>query len=766
MLIVAAVHAAIVFPIFLDHDAIVADAEKVAVDANARGPRSPGNDLTRLFLPMRVDRMLVSDRLGRTPGWDERGFLGRPLVGNSQASLNYPPLLLLGFDRSPAALGRLTAIHLVWLGIGGVVLARSLGMGAAGSTIAGIIISANPYVLAQFAEGHLPHIWTVAWFPSIIAFLVRARPIDALLAAAAIALSFLAGHVQEWWYLQTTAFAVLAVHAIRGRPEARSRLLCGLAAWATAAGLIAIELLPSLAALESTPRGESGGGSTAAGYALSPLHWLQLVDASRLGGPWDHRGPGNHWETLLSIGLPGFLAVLASLADGSTRRDHRGWIVALAVALWFAAGPGRGLYDLLASTIPMLGAFRVPARCLFLAAIPAGVLAGWAVDRPVSRTASLASTSACLLLLTISWILDSPSSADPGRTASALIACLAGGVALRAMSCRWTRAGRSIAWVWVAWVAVDAIDAGRSTLPISRMDDWIRPEAIAAAEAIREDARLLGRDPRVRADDLRFDDLHAAIAGIAKVNVGDSFQLERSARLYRRLYRIFDPGADDVLPDDSRPSDALLDELARKLLDITGVTHLAAGPKLPGLLEGLPVIGGFGDGDRRITVLRNPSALPRAFVVGRARSPSNSPRPVEDLLALDPRSEVLLAADPLPPGRRARFRAAEIEADRVDSRRIRLDLEAPGFLVTTDAWAPGWTATINGSTVSTVAGNVGLLVVPIARSGSTVIELEYHPPMLGVGRWITALAACVWMFALIRVGRRRVLRRSIVRYSS
>src|SRR5947209_4647079 len=72
---------------------LVVDSRRATIDYASKYPeRTPGNDLTSVFFPRFV---LITDHLqhfGRFPLWDNSGFGGRPLVGNPQAGLFYPPL--------------------------------------------------------------------------------------------------------------------------------------------------------------------------------------------------------------------------------------------------------------------------------------------------------------------------------------------------------------------------------------------------------------------------------------------------------------------------------------------------------------------------------------------------------------------------------------------------------------------------------------------------------------------------------------------------
>ena len=118
----------------VEPSALIVDASHPSVDhARVVEDVSPGNDLTRLFLPhhLAIARHLSVE--GHVPGWDDRGFGGRPLVGNPQAGLFYPPVWIAWRSGAPSALGWITVGHLVWASLGTFFLARTLKMGVWGA---------------------------------------------------------------------------------------------------------------------------------------------------------------------------------------------------------------------------------------------------------------------------------------------------------------------------------------------------------------------------------------------------------------------------------------------------------------------------------------------------------------------------------------------------------------------------------------------------------------------------------------------------------
>ncbi|HMB07649.1 MAG TPA: hypothetical protein VKP69_28445, partial [Isosphaeraceae bacterium] len=210
-------------------DHLIADGERPSVDYNLRDdPRVVGNDLTSFFLPHSAHVADEIRRSKRLPFWDRSGFAGRPMVGNPQGGLFYPPVWLAWAARSPAAPGWLTVGHLAWGGLGAYVLARGLGIGRPAATIAAGCFQASPYLLAHTFEGHYPHVWAACWYPWAFWAFLQGRKGEArgvLALPPVLALMFLAGHPQEWYYLVFalsiwTLFDALRAGSKRGRAAA------------------------------------------------------------------------------------------------------------------------------------------------------------------------------------------------------------------------------------------------------------------------------------------------------------------------------------------------------------------------------------------------------------------------------------------------------------------------------------------------------------------------------------------------------------------
>jgi hypothetical protein len=280
----------------------------------------------------------------------------------------------------------------------------------------------------------------------------------------------------------------------------------------------------------------------------------------------------------------------------------------------------------------------------------------------------------------------------------------------------------------------------------------------------------LGTEPdqpaaRIKARDSFYGDLPAALHGIEKTNVDDAFQLDHAAWLYETLY----PVASHIRPMAERRMSATEREAWRRIrqavLDRMSVGFLVsdrveADPPWPVAAEGTW-------GASRFVIQRNPSAMPRAYVVPRVTVLPDDPRVVLSSMAdLDPRRSVVMTADPLAglaPGPRQPFTAAGWTSVDPDRPSLVVTTRAPGLLVLADTWMPGWAATVDGRPAPVLRGNHAQRVVPLPDPGRHAIVLRYHPPGLVLGRVVSLASATIWMGLIIRRSRSRPERRSAIR---
>ena len=783
-------------------DGLIVDGERASLDYNQRDdPRVVGNDLTSLFLPHNAHVAAQVRRLGRVPGWDARGFAGRPMIGNPQGGLFYPPVWLAWGARTPSALGWLTVGHLLLGGWGVYVLARGLRMGRPAATVAAGCFEASPFLVAQTFEGHYPHVWAACWYPWAFWAFLRLRQGDArgaLWLPPILALMFLAGHPQEGYYLVFTLSVWTLYDALRAaRSNQWRRSAVTILAWGglvgLSLGLVAVELLPDMAAQAWMPRGGRVGNGTANRYLLHVNNLWQLLSPAALGGPAEYFGNDNYWETVLSIGLAPLVLVMVAVAYHRDRTQTRAWLALILSAVVFAGGRKLGLFAVLADLVPGMNRFRVPARALFLANLGAAVLAGLGVEalgrlatdserwerfhRQARRGATIVA-SGLLVGLAVAWSVPArlPTPPDPSGP------YVFGRLAMRnglGEADRFGLAATQVVQSGAFWFALGGTALALTLARLGRPRFADRRGAVVAAALgaialaelgwqgaalvqVAPADRFLGRDPisaalakaeppvagpfRVRTRDLLYPDLSAWSNGFEKVNINDWFQIGHAADLYQTLYPLlYAPLTPNAAEPMSAPAARAHAEIRQGVLDRLGVAFLVS-DRVEAEPVWRPVSSGTWRG-LRFTVHANPTVLPRAYVVPRAFPADGDASTLLPLFrVIDARQAVILPADPLPAiGPRQAFRTASYASADPYRVTVRVATEAPGLLVIADTWMPGWTARVDGRPVPILRGNLAQRVVPLPDVGTHKIVLTYSPPGFALGLAFTGFSALAWL---------------------
>jgi hypothetical protein len=777
---------------------LLADGSRPSIDhAERGGTRGLGNDLTRVALPRFLMILRQWSETGKVPLWDPSGFAGRPLIGNPQAGLMYPPYWVALASGRPASLGWLTVGHLIWAGLGVYGLARAIGLGRWGAAFAGGCYEASPYLIGHTAEGHYAHVWGACWYPWAFWAVIAARRgsrFGLWSLPVVLALSFLTGHPQEWYFLVLALAAWAGFDAIedlraRGPAVAAWGLLVGAGLLALSLGPCAAELVPGLTARGWLLEQEGAGAGQVSRYFVHSINLVQLLDPFALGRPWDYRGHDNYWETVFSIGLVPLVLGFVGASRHPDRPMARrlAWLVV--VALVFAAGQRLGLYSLARMTIPGVDRFRVPSRTLFLASLGGALLAGaglnelssgrlatseWAGLRERLRRALLIVGGSVLAIGLVSvFVVEESATRGWGsekRTTTRTRARRAElNTAVRAVAAVGEVGAEPIFWMSLAGMAAgvslasrlgarrDVLAWGLGSLGLVELSLYARAILVCApVTAFLGSDRVLnevqrgteGESGRFRAASIGtlLPDLTAMASGLEKTNVNDSFQIRHAADIYERLYPFLEPF--HRRETDEWPMDRAVWEhrarLARTVLDLMSVRVLVADRDVsplgldPGMAAPTP-----GDEPR---VWKNPTALPRAYVTPRAVTMRDDPALILHRLGIEgPREGVVMTThDPLAPGDRQSYTPASFDQTDPDRVVVRVTTSAPGLLVVGNTWMPGWSATVDGVATAVLRGNHCQQVIPLAGAGSHTVVLEYRTPGLGLGIGLSLVCLLGW----------------------
>jgi hypothetical protein len=163
-------------------------------------------------------------------------------------------------------------------------------------------------------------------------------------------------------------------------------------------------------------------------------------------------------------------------------------------------------------------------------------------------------------------------------------------------------------------------------------------------------------------------------------------------------------------------------------------------------------------------LLRNANSLPRAYVLPlpQAFSPArHAGLTATQLVAnpdMDPHSMVLIENDPTvaaePTGDVQATAATRVEDVGPNEVRVTATADAPSFLVLTDFYHRGWTASVDGQPAKVLIANALFRAVSI-DAGTHVVDFRFAPQSMWLGGAISALSLLVAAGAIVWGLRRR-----------
>ena len=339
---------------------------------------------------------------GRVPFVNAAASGGQPFLANPNAGLLYPTLLLEEIFPPAAAFNLHYLFHVLWAFFGARALASRFGLSAGAAFFSGVAYAFSGTMLSYgsaFANAGPAASW-LPWCAAATIDVVRADTTKRLLAAAAAAglafgLQLLAG--EPAISLLTLLFAgVVAVGGwLGGSGNLVSRGLRigagGAVAGSIAAGLAAPLLLPLVEIFRLTYRGQHLYSARA--FGASPFALWRMAEwfFPRFGGDPGALGEGAHWQYRLHEGelvyiwsvTFGVLPLLVALL-GAARRDF--WSSktlllagAALVTLLFSFGFALPLYRLMYS-VEFLRRLRYPIKFYLLTTLCVALLAGFGVE--------------------------------------------------------------------------------------------------------------------------------------------------------------------------------------------------------------------------------------------------------------------------------------------------------------------------------------------------------------------------------------------------
>jgi hypothetical protein len=703
---------------------------------------------------------------GGTGAWDDAQMLGFPFAASQHFPLPSHVYWLAAPFEPVQALDVLLALHVaaaLWLAYRA---ARLLGTEPPFAALAAVGFAFSAWMTTRW---HCPPMtWATTWFPLQLAALVwlrRGRTARALFeSGTGTALGLMSGFPQAPILLGLATVAL----ALGTRGTRRPRALLVLAGAGVLGACVALPcLLGALqqdgASLRSRP--ESRAALAGSHVPISALANLLLPDffgdAVAFGGEhppaptmeqWlperlllSDQLQGNGVEVAAYVGLLGLLLLSAALGSGAGREARVLAIVALA-ALVGAVAASRVF-----TAVPGLDrlAFSNTKRllCVWCCLLPfAGALAAQAI---AARRADWPAITAAVMLASLlgaPWVAGRLDDPQAGAFAADLASQVPRQVALlvaAALALVLSRRGRAWAWAPALVLTLDLVGQARHFNP-TVPDEPLLPatRTVAALEPLAASStRDAGKMPRGRVATFGkqsglLPPTLASAAGLRDLRGITAFVPERTADLLACLEGpLWDPADPRVGRALSQP-----ETLSRPLLDLLGVTVVAHAEPTLALDTGLPVL--LEAPDEGVALLARPWAGPPAFVCGGARVLEDAADRLAWLTRRDaPVFETVLLerAPPFALPERGGRSAAQVERAGPESITVRCDAPAPGVLVVSEAWDPGWSLTLDGEPAPLECVDHALLGAFVG-AGPHVLELRYATPGAGLARAAAVLA--------------------------
>jgi hypothetical protein len=294
--------------------------------------------------------VLESIRAGHLPLWTDLLGNGTPLLANHQSAVFYPLNLIYFVLPVEQAMGFSVVLHLIMAGLFAFAWGQTIGLSRLGAIILGVSFMSSGFFVSR--TQFITIINSAAWLPLLFLLadrLARRRTLmDAVWLGVALALQFLAGHAQLWFY---SLWAVIAYGLARawvmrwrrfrendpaptGQQSSNQKrgLLYVLSRWrSTVQGqrpvvvllacavvialcLSAIQLLPTAELALHSQRAGGLDPMEAMTYSFWPWRLLTLAIPGLFGSPaaGDYWGYATYWEDTGYVGvLPLLLALSA-----------------------------------------------------------------------------------------------------------------------------------------------------------------------------------------------------------------------------------------------------------------------------------------------------------------------------------------------------------------------------------------------------------------------------------------------------------------------
>ncbi len=682
---------------------------------------------------------------GQLPLWNPYIFGGMPFLADIQTAVFYLPSAALTLAVHHEMLHHywlevMIVLHYPLAGGGMFFLARSFGMRRASALFSGLAFMLSGFMIAHAI--HQQIVTLAAWYPAVLLLLRRILQERhwtwVFGGAVVLGHSTLAGFPQLSLYLYALLGLFFLFELFSTYPGKRLFSRDALMMTTRAAALVLLSL--AVAGLQLLPTMELSPFSERAEitYVKSTegsLHWGQMLTflfptyfGTARAEQYAYWGPGEYWhfwETCVYLGIPTLLLALFSLPLARRQKYILFFWGLLTVSLLFALGGSFPLQKIFFDYVPGFSLFRNPARAGVLISLAAALLAGWGLDRLVSRDRA----------------------ARVERSSRVIVAAVAGAAV--------------VAWILTA---TGALQSSFAFLSNPRIAATLQRDMLVSLGFLLLTGALIAIAGWKRPSSLWFAFLFPLVQfldvswfggsqPLSTVNPADYFSrarrlvepLKREAQ--QEFFRISIRTAGGIVMDRNQG-------MVDRLFTLEGYTPLALKRRLPPLDSIDKVLDLMNvkyktvhDEGGKIDFVRHPTYLPRAFMVYRMHATQND----TDLQHyinrpdFDHRSMAVFDSDPgftLPLQDTIPHWHAAVTSYTNNAIALEVETSARGILVLSEVYYPGWTADVDGirTDVHRVDDCLRGILIPAGRH---TLALRFEPASVSRGIILTLATLCV-----------------------
>ena len=743
-----------------------------------------GTDLFSYQLPMRrgAASLIAS---GEWPWWNPYVLGGVAAHVGMQLGLCYAPNLLTLLWPGGGGVALLLALHIAWMALGAAALASAhRGQRASWQevTVAAAVLAGGGPLWGHLFAGHVNWVQALSWMPWVWACglhaLTERRSQPLLWGAAALGMALLAGHPQVVYLGMVGLGAVLLAHAldpVHPPAQAASRWqrapasLVALAVLASlsvgALALAAVQWLPTARMAPELNRQLDTPLQIASAFSAPARSLWTFVAPSVWGGAQARLASFSYHETVAFCGAGAATLALVALLLGGVRS----WVLGASAALLVLVSLGSEgpLLESLVGLLPGVATFRVPGRWLLAACLIVGLLAvdgaallsAWVQQRPKNGPITRRNIALAVLGLVALGLLSRGLACradagwwgelilDPGRDPIPIASRVRDEFVVAALACglaaacllrpAWAKGGVVVLAVGtlLQGLLFASSHVGAAQMKTTTQVQWSPEEVSALRLEVGERHRLATAGPLRQAD-------WGMAAGV-RVSGGYEPVLTREANRYANAMAGLPSGAYAVNFQVRRPS-VWLDRMATShvLLDAKDRATARA-------FAAWPEVAHFDSGR---VLRRNPRPMDRLAFAAHTQYLASVDGAHEVLPTLDADTVLLDAPWPQP---QSAAGTVEIVGETPTRLALRATSSGAATLIIRDAWAPGWSAQVDGAPARTARAD-GLFRAVLLSPGTHQIVWIYAAPGLRVGA-LASLGA--WLLCLgvlgVLIGRRR-----------